>query len=83
MCSSPVTFGGGTAMEYFGLELLGSALKRRASSQRADHTGSTACGSYAEGIDLWAVTCAYIYLGRDRRAGASVSLGRERRPGYA
>src|SRR2546421_620554 len=32
MCSSPVTFGGGTAMEYFGFELPASALKSCASS---------------------------------------------------
>src|SRR3989454_10322510 len=80
MCSSPVTFGGGTAMEYFGFELPASALKSCASSQRADQAGSTACGAYADGIDfIW----AYLYLESGGRAGACVSLERERRPGYA
>src|ERR1700730_2154567 len=83
MCSSPVTLGGGTAIEYFGLGLLGSALKRRASSQRADQTGSTACGSYAEGMGLWSVIWTCIYLGGSGGAGACWSLARERRPEYA
>ena len=50
MCSSPVTLGGGTAIEYFGFGLAGSATKRRAFSQRADQPASMACGSYAVGM---------------------------------
>src|SRR5438105_11756031 len=34
-------------------------------------------------MDLWAVMCAYTYLDWVGRAGASVRLGHERRPGYA
>src|SRR5438309_3958568 len=86
MCSSPVTFGGGTAIEYFGLGLFASALKSSASAHRADQRGSTACGSYAGGMDLWSVMWACFHLGRGWSAGAGGSLAGcsgTRRPGYA
>src|SRR2546422_571691 len=83
MCSSPVTLGGGTAIENFGLGLLASALKSSASAHLADQRGSTVSGSYAGGIDLCSVIWACFYLGRGGRAGACGSLAGERRPGYA
>src|SRR5688572_29546122 len=45
MCSVPVTFGGGSWMEYAGLSLEGSAANQPADSQRAYHLPSTARGS--------------------------------------
>src|SRR3954468_18108408 len=46
MCSAPVTFGGGTAMEKFSAEVpSGSGWNRPDSSQRATMRGSTSEGS--------------------------------------
>jgi hypothetical protein len=69
-------------MEYFGFGLFGSALKSLASSQRADQPGSTACGSYADGMGLLSVIWTRFYLGGLGKAGARVPLVRVRRPGY-
>src|ERR1700730_16980944 len=52
MCSSPVTFGGGSAIENLGLGLAASARNRSAASQRAYQPASTSCGSYAGGMGL-------------------------------
>ena len=46
MCNSPVTLGGGIAMQYGGLSGLISALKRPFSSQKSYHFFSIAPGSY-------------------------------------
>ncbi len=46
MCSTPVTFGGGTAIEKFSLGVpVGSGWKMPASSQRANTRASTSAGS--------------------------------------
>src|ERR671934_2076724 len=50
MCSSPVMFGGGTAIVYLGFRLFESAVKSPAASQRAYQPASMALGSYAVGI---------------------------------
>src|SRR5579859_4921658 len=85
MCSSPVMFGGGRQIVYLGLGLFGFAVKRPAFSQSAYQPASTACGSYAVGMDdlvsvvIWACSdlCSWGLGG----AGGG-SLTRTRRRGY-
>src|SRR5215471_12100240 len=84
MCSSPVTFGGGTAMLYFGFELPASAWKSWASSQRAYQRASTACGSYAVSIEwCWLIcACGCLRLGWGGAGARGAELADVRRPGY-
>src|SRR5438270_9649082 len=90
MCSSPVTLGGGIAIENLGLGLCASASNRRACSQRAYQAASMAAGSYAGGIGNvevgsgsvlifggWA--CLDSGIGEGRRRA---ELARARRPEY-
>src|SRR5256885_8751833 len=85
MCSSPVTLGGGTAIEKRGLSLAASARKRPASSQRAYQRASTACGSYAVVMEwwFWLIGRARSSVGMGLEAGArGAELAGVRRLGY-
>ena len=49
MCSEPVTFGGGSVIEYGTVGLASSAWKNPFSSQNDSQRGSTSDGSYCFG----------------------------------
>src|ERR1700694_5578409 len=89
MCSSPVMFGGGRQIVYFGLWLCASATNRPSDSQRAYQPASTARGSKALGI-AFGVSFGFSFsfirrassLGGDQGAGVEVALTRLSRRGY-
>src|ERR1022692_484590 len=64
MCSTPVMFGGGSAMTNAGLVLVTSACPTRSSLQRSRHFGSTLDQS------------KFVFIGRLSIWGGRVSLAR-------
>src|SRR5512140_1589999 len=63
MCREPVTFGGGSVIEYGTVGLVSSAWKKPLSSQKLSHLGSTSLGSYClDSADV--VTGARYHEGR-------------------
>src|ERR1700686_4087356 len=89
MCSSPVMFGGGRQIVYFGLGLCASATNRPSDSQRAYQPASTARGSKAFGIwPAFSVGFSFVFirrvssLGGDQERRRGGGLTRLSRRGY-
>src|SRR6266446_4708634 len=81
--SSPVMFGGGRQIVYFGFLLLASAMNRPSFSQRAYQPASMACGSKADVI-AFGVLLMGVFGRAEVRSGVAGgrSLARTCRRGY-
>src|SRR5216684_2632710 len=80
MCSSPVMFGGGRQIVYFGFLLCGSATNKPSDSQRAYQPASMACGSNALGISL--MGACFIIRSESRAPARRSLLAQLSRRGY-